>query len=114
MKDYPDRMTAEQARAFGADVLNIVSQIPCGRVTTYGHIAALAGWPSHSRMVGRTLRYAPVAENLPCHRVVNKEGRTAPGWSRQRALLEEEGVSFMANGHVDMKRHLWEPEVSEE
>ena len=35
MKDYPDKMTAEQARAFGEDVLNIVSQIPCGRVTTY-------------------------------------------------------------------------------
>ena len=59
MKDYPYKMTVEQARAFGEDVLNIVSQIPHGRVTTYGHIAALAGWPSHSRMVGRTLRYSP-------------------------------------------------------
>ena len=114
MKDYPDRMTAEQARVFGEDVLNIVSQIPRGRVTTYGHIAALAGWPSHSRMVGRTLRYALGAEKLPCHRVVNKEGRTAPGWSRQRTLLEEEGVSFKANGHVDMERHLWVPELSVE
>ena len=36
-------------------------------------------------------------------------GRTAPGWSRQRTLLEEEGVTFKANGHVDMSRHLWEP-----
>ena len=44
MKDYPYKMTVEQARAFGEDVLNIVSQIPHGRVTTYGHIAALAGW----------------------------------------------------------------------
>ena len=113
MKDYPDRMTPEQARAFGKDVLNIVSQIPRGRVTTYGHIAALAGWPSHSRMVGRTLRYTPGAEKLPCHRVVNKEGRIAPGWSRQRTLLEEEGVRFKSNGHVDMARHLWEPEVNE-
>ena len=111
MKDYPDRMTPEQARAFGKDVQNIVGQIPYGKVTTYGHIAALAGWPSHSRMVGRTLRYSPDAENLPCHRVVNKEGRTAPGWSQQRPLLEAEGVTFKANGHVDMTRHLWEPEV---
>ena len=110
MKDYPDRMTAEQARAFGEDVLNIVSQIPRGRVTTYGHIAALAGWPSHARMVGRTLRYSPEAVQLPCHRVVNKEGRTAPGWSRQRPLLEAEGVSFKSNGHVDMQMFLWEPE----
>ena len=111
MKDYPDRMTPEQARTFRDAVLNIVSQIPCGRVTTYGHIAALTGWPSHSRMVGRTLRYTPEAESLPCHRVVNKEGRTAPGWSRQRPLLEGEGVHFKSNGHVDMSRHLWEPEM---
>ena len=60
MKDYPYKMTVEQARAFGEDVLNIVAQIPHGRVTTYGHIAALAGWPSHSRMVGRTLRYGEI------------------------------------------------------
>ena len=123
MKDYPDKMTPEQARMFGEDVLNIVSQIPRGKVTTYGHIAAWAGWPSHSRMVGRTLRYscvpsvasdqrssAPGAEELPCHRVVNIAGRTAPGWSRQRILLEEEGVTFKPNGHVDMSKHLWEPE----
>ena len=110
MKDYPDRMTAEQARRFGKDVLNIVAQIPRGMVTTYGHIAVLAGWPSHARMVGRTLRYTPGAEYLPCHRVVNKEGRMAPGWSRQRTLLEDEGVVFKSNGHVDMQRHLWEPE----
>ena len=110
MKDYPDKMTPEQARTFRDDVLNIVSQIPRGRVTTYGYVAALAVWPSHSRMVGRTLRYTPGAELLPCHRVVNGEGRMAPGWSRQRLLLEEEGVAFKSNGHVDMKRHLWEPE----
>ena len=109
MKDYPDKMSPEQARMFRDDVLNIVSQIPRGRVTTYGHIAALAGWPSHSRMVGRTLRYTPGAEQLPCHRVVNKQGRTAPGWSLHRPLLEAEGVRFKSNGHVDMSRHLWVP-----
>jgi methylated-DNA-protein-cysteine methyltransferase-like protein len=109
MKDYPDKMSPEQARAFRDAVLNIVAQIPRGCVTTYGDIATLAGWPSHSRMVGRTLRYTPGAENLPCHRVVNKSGRTAPGWSRQRPLLEEEGIHFQPNGHVDMSRHLWEP-----
>ena len=104
-------MSPEQARRFGEDVLNIVSQIPSGQVTTYGMIAAWAGWPSHSRMVGRTLRYTPGAEQLPCHRVVNKEGRTAPGLSSQRSLLEQEGVTFKPNGHVDMNRHLWQPEV---
>ncbi len=110
MKDYADSMSPVQARLFHDDVLNIVSQIPHGQVTTYGIIAAWAGWPSHSRMVGRVLRYSPEAATLPCHRVVNKEGRTAPGWSLQRTLLEAEGVMFKANGHVDMQQYLWEPE----
>ena len=111
MKDYLNRMTPEQARAFRSDVLNIVSQIPRGYVTTYGHIALLVGWPSHARMVGRTLRYTPGAGLLPCHRVVNIVGRTAPGWIHQRSLLESEGVTFKPNGHVNMQRHLWEPEL---
>lgn len=105
------KMSAEEARTFQADVLSIVSQIPPGRVMTYGLIATLAGWPSHARMVGRTLRYAPEAAELPCHRVVNAVGRTAPGWKRQRILLEEEGVVFNRGGHVNMSRHLWEPPI---
>ena len=109
MKAYPDKMSSEQARAFQAAVLNIVRQIPRGRVTTYGTIAAWAGWPSHSRMVGRTLRYSPEAQSLPCHRVVNAAGRTAPGWASQHTMLEAEGVSFLRNGHVDMKHLLWQP-----
>ena len=107
MKDYPDKMTAEEARVFRDAVLDIVGLIPRGRVMSYGLIATLAGWPSHARMVGRTLRYTPGAEKLPCHRVVNVVGRTAPGWKWQRSLLEDEGVTFKANGHVDMNRHLW-------
>ena len=109
MRDFYDKMTAEEARAFRDAVLSIVAQIPPGHVMTYGLIATLAGWPSHARMVGRTLRYTPGAELLPCHRVVNVAGRTAPGWKRQRILLEEEGVAFKPNGHVDMSRHLWQP-----
>lgn len=46
MKDYADKMNAEEARLFREAVVNIVGQIPCGKVTTYGLIATLAGWPS--------------------------------------------------------------------
>ena len=62
--DMMERMTPEQARQFRDDVLNIVSQIPLGQVMTYGMIAAWAGWPSHSRIAGRTLRYTPGTESL--------------------------------------------------
>lgn len=111
MHDYPSNMSREQAQQFSYDVLNIVAQIPRGKVTTYGIIAAWAGWPSHPRMVGRVLRYTPGAESLPCHRVVNIQGRTAPGWGEQRPLLEAEGVVFKPSGYVDMQQYLWQPEV---
>ena len=88
-------------------VLDLVGQIPRGRVTTYGTIATLAGWPDHSRLVGHILHYSPEAAKLPCHRVVNAMGRTAPGWLQHRSLLEAEGVRFLANGRVNMKEHLW-------
>ena len=97
-------MSPQERRTFQDSVLNIVSQIPRGRVTTYGTIATLAGWPDHSRMVGHILRYSPEAAKLPCHRVVNAMGRTAPGWLQHRSLLEAEGGHFLPNGHVDMKR----------
>lgn len=54
MRDYPNTMSPAEARQFRQSVLSIVAQRPRGRVTTYGAIASLAGWPSHSRMVGRT------------------------------------------------------------
>ena len=90
-------------------VYETVKRIPKGRVATYGQIAALCGSPRAARIVGSALHHNPQPVVIPCHRVVNKEGRTAPGWSRQRTLLEEEDVRFKPNGHVDMALHLWEP-----
>lgn len=101
-------MSPEEALSFQSAVLEIVAQIPKGCVTTYGTIAAWAGWPDHARMVGRILRYSSQLD-LPFHRVVNAVGRTAPGWLQQRDLLEQECVRFLPNHHVDLRRHLWQP-----
>ncbi len=95
-------------RQFERDVYAIVREIPYGQVLTYGAVARLAGWPHHSRLVGRVMQGASLAMGLPCHRVVNSQGRTAPGWASQRALLEGEGVRFKANGCVDMSLALWD------
>ena len=98
----------ETLREFFNDVYEITRQIPRGKVLTYGRIAALAGRPQHARWVGRAMAQSPDDKTLPCHRVVNSAGQTAPGWTEQRTLLENEGVTFRPNGHVDMKKHLWE------
>lgn len=85
---------------FDAEIYDIVAQIPAGRVITYGQLARLAGMPGYARRVGRALAAAP--EGLPCHRVVNAAGRTVPGWTAQRELLEAEGIRFRRNGCVDL------------
>ena len=91
---------------FARQVLSVVEEIPVGSVATYGQLARLIGMPGHARRAGRALALAP--EGLPCHRVVNSQGRTAPGWTGQRELLAAEGVHFRANGCVDLSASGWE------
>ncbi len=92
------------------DVLSFVASVPSGRVVTYGQIAWAVGRPKNARLVGRVLSRAEWYGDFPCHRVVNHAGRTAPGWPEQRSLLEAEGVAFLPNGNVDLKRFLWRRE----
>lgn len=93
-------------------VYEIVARIPRGKVATYGQIAALLGEPRGARTVGWAMRSAPAHLNLPCHRVVNKAGTLAPdyafgGAENQRKMLEQEGITFLHNGRIDMENHLW-------
>lgn len=90
------------------EILSVVAEIPAGSVASYGQIARLIGRDRNARLVGKVLSMAQCYGKYPCHRVVNSTGRTAPGWARQRALLEQEGVQFKPNGCVDMKRYQWE------
>lgn len=90
---------------FDVQVYALVRAIPAGKVATYGELALMLGTPHWARRVGRALRSAPTG--VPCHRVVNRQGRTAPGFARQRELLEAEGVVFTAAGFVDLKRCLY-------
>lgn len=92
------------------EILSAVSEIPEGRVASYGQIAALIDRPKNARLVGAALARAGLYGDFPCHRVVNSAGRTAPGWHEQRLLLEAEGVGFRPNGRVDMRRFQWECE----
>lgn len=93
---------------FDSIVYSIVREIPSGKVITYGKIAALAGKPQWSRRVGHAMSCAPRTLQLPCHRVVNSQGRLVPDWQEQRSLLEKKGVTFRPNGSVDLKRNAWE------
>ena len=101
--------------SFFEAVYRAVSAIPKGKVATYGQIAALAGRPRAARAVGTALHANPLPGVIPCHRVVNRAGRVAPGFAFggpgiQRALLEEEGVAFTREGLVNMSACWWDPD----
>mgnify|MGYP002558617255 CR=1 FL=1 len=91
-------------------IYEVVKSIPEGKVATYGLVAVLAGNPRGSRVVGYALHVNPEPGVIPCHRVVNREGRLAPsfafgGEDAQRQLLSAEGITFEPDGRVDLKKY---------
>ena len=91
-------------------IYEVVKSIPEGKVATYGQVAILAGNPHWARVVGYALHINPEPGIIPCHRVVNREGRLAPGFAFggegvQRQLLEAEGIVFEPDGRMDLKKY---------
>lgn len=101
---------AERDRSFRRMILSI----PAGRVSTYGKVAAAAGYPGYHRAVARVLRMEQ-PDQLPWHRVVGAGGEIKlpqAGAEEQRARLEAEGVHFRGS-RVDMEQfehrfRVWE------
>ena len=91
-------------------VLSVVEEIPIGFVSTYGQIAALIGRPKNARLVGKILSMSEYFGKYPCHRVVDHSGRVAPHFKEQKRLLQEEGIVFIDENHVDIKKHKWKIE----
>jgi methylated-DNA-protein-cysteine methyltransferase-like protein len=99
--------------SFFQNVYGLVRQVPTGRVTTYGQVAALLGDPRAAHAVGFALRALPRGSRVPWHRVVNSQGRISlrhplGGEGHQRRLLEAEGVAFCEDGSIDLRRFLWD------
>ena len=80
---------------FYADVLRELAQVPYGRTTTYGTLAAKVGRPRAARAVGTVMNRNPIPIVLPCHRVIGANGSLVGyggGLDVKRRLLELEGV----------------------
>ena len=115
-----------KAPTFSEQVYAAVQKIPFGRVATYGQIAAMVGSPNASRAVGNALHKNPrefpdcttkeqsdelVKQGyIPCHRVVNSQGRLAPNFAfdgpmEQKMRLMMENVAVDENFKVDLKKY---------
>ena len=92
-------------------IYGLVRQIPPGRVTTYGQVAAAVGGCT-ARMVGYAMAALPPGTDVPWQRVINRQGKISPrssglGSARQQQLLEAEGVRFDAKNRVDFEEFGW-------
>lgn len=101
-----------EREGFFERVYEVVQQIPEGMVATYGQIAKLVGEPRKARYVGYALHSNPRPGEIPCHRVVFADGRLASGFAFggegvQRRLLEDEGIAFLDDTHVDLEACRW-------
>lgn len=97
--------------SFRDDIYKLITEVPRGKVTTYGDLAALAGHASAPRIVGGIAHFGDTS--LPWHRLINRFGGLASGFHGgrevQAQLLAHEGVTctnFIVDNFKDIR---WRP-----
>lgn len=101
------------AEAARIAILATVARIPAGRVSTYGQIAWIAGYPGRARLVGRVLGgLLEAGAATPWHRVINAAGQLSlpafsAGYREQKRRLRAEGVVF-ENERISLRRYGWQ------
>ena len=100
---------------FFEQVYDVVRQVPKGRVTSYGAIAAALGAKGSARMVGWAMNNAHgISPKVPAHRVVNRTGLLTGKMhfgepDRMQQLLEQEGITVKDNQVQDFDKLFWDP-----
>jgi methylated-DNA-protein-cysteine methyltransferase related protein len=107
--------SGKREQSFFELVYEVARQIPYGRVTSYGAIAACLGTRLSARMVGWAMNGADkINPTVPAHRVVNRVGLLSgkhhfkpPG--KMEKLLKKEGVKVKDDVIVNFKEKFWDP-----
>ena len=89
-------------------VYNLVSNIPPGKVATYGQLASSLGFPQAARGIGKILNKNPRPIIVPCHRVVCSDGSVGGymyGKKRKISLLTDEGVPIVNDYIKDFEKY---------
>ena len=102
------------SKDFFQKVYKVVKMIPSGRVSTYGLIAKYLGSEKSSRVVGYAMNASHNLEDVPAHRVVNRNGLLTgkhhfAGTNLMKDLLESEGVKIFENTVLDFENVVWNP-----
>jgi methylated-DNA-protein-cysteine methyltransferase-like protein len=109
------RPSGSKEESFFELVFEVARQIPKGRVTSYGAIAAALGTKMSARMVGWAMNGCHrVRPKVPAHRVVNRNGLLTGKMhfaypEQMQELLEKEGVKVIDDQVVDFQKRFWDP-----
>ena len=112
-KETPKSTVKEYS--FFQDVYDVARQVPKGRVTSYGAIAAYLGSRLSARMVGWAMNAAGSAKpKVPAQRVVNRNGILTGKHhfatdSLMEELLKKDGVAVKNDTVVDFEKRFWDP-----
>ncbi|MGV3657193.1 MAG: MGMT family protein [Chitinophagaceae bacterium] len=107
--------SGRQDESFFELVYDVVRQIPKGRVTSYGAIAAALGTKKSARMVGWAMNDAHfVTPKVPAHRVVNRQGLLTGKMhfatpTQMEELLQKEGIEITDDKVQDFEKLFWDP-----
>ena len=113
--EHEQPKSTQKEYSFFADVYDVVRQIPKGKVTSYGAIAAYLGTKLSARMVGWAMNAAHVAKpKVPAQRVVNRNGMLTGKHhfatpTAMEELLKKDGVAVKNDTVVDFKTRFWNP-----
>lgn len=111
----PNKTPGPKTYSFFEDVYAVVRQVPKGKVTTYGAIAAYLGTKLSARMVGWAMNGAhQVKPKVPAQRVVNRNGMLTgkAHFGEPHAmekLLLKDGVTVKNETVVDFNNKFWDP-----
>jgi methylated-DNA-protein-cysteine methyltransferase-like protein len=101
-------------KSFTQRVVNIIQNIPKGKVATYGQVADLAGNRYAARQVVWILSSQSGLHKLPWHRVINSQGKIGlldEGYKEQKKLLLKEGIVFDEKDKISFREFLWKPKL---
>ncbi len=95
-------------------VYDYLTQIPKGKVVTYGTVARHLGNPKWARAVGNILHENPDGVRYPCYKVVSAAGRLSGnyafgGQEQQKNRLQQDGIAVTGQ-QVDLSKYLWNEE----
>lgn len=99
------------APSFQDIIYHLIGSIPEGRVVTYGTLAKMAGYSTYVRQVCQVIRTIPEGSTLPCHRIINGQGKLSVKgecYVRHKKALVSEGIVFDSNDKIKLKQYLWE------